>query len=268
MKKNILSILLVIVMVLTLTACVDSTNAQSQMTGTEPIITAEVVADVAKSVPTTVLPEKFLWVDEIWAMSSEEISTYLADLVHISESKTLSSEEMYQLGNYFHSIWWYKEVSGHGEFDFNMEEYATQSYKAFINIYEQASEQNIPLNEMNSWAHIPVTDVLYKYFSSDNFSNAKDIASNGFYELSEEDALLVVKTVFANPVFAENVWIAADALHNSCTEIQEMGWNHLYELADNADKETAKQLKLIVEEMHGTEAANKLLERLEDYSDT
>ena len=263
--KNILSILLVIVMVLTLTACVDNTDAQSETTETAPAVTAELIAEVITSGPTTILPEKFLWVDEIWAMSSEEISTYLADLVYISESKSLSSEEMYQLGNYFHGIWWYKEVSGHGEFDFNMEEYATQSYKAFNNIYEQAIEQQIPLNEIKSWAHIPVADVLYKYFSSDNFSETKNIASNGFYELPEEEALLVLKAVFENPLFATNVWIAIDALHNSSTEIQEMGWAHLLELAKNSDQEVAEQ---IAEAMYDTEAANKLLELLEENSDT
>ena len=240
MKKSIISILLVIVMVLTLTACVDNTGTQTETTEVELIATAESTEETTTPTkPTTALPEKFLWVDEIWTMSQEEVSTYLADLVHISETRALSSEEMYQLGSYFADIWWYKEVCYHGEvdFNFNMEEFETQSYKAFNNIYEQAIEQNIPLNELYSWTWFPAADMLCKYFSSDNFSETMNISCKVFSELSEEDAYLVAKAVFENPLFASNFEIATDALYSTCTEVQEMGWAHLVTLSKSSNPE-------------------------------
>lgn len=266
MKKRILSILLVIVMVLALTACVENTDAHLETSQLVPVATTEDTTEAAISIPTTVLPEKFLWVDEIWAMSSDEISTYLADLVYISESKSLSSEEMFQLGNYFQNIWWYKEVSSNGEFDFNMEEYAVQSYVAFINVHNQAIKQNIPLNELYSWTWIPVDDVLCMYFSSENFSETIDISCKEFYALSEEDALRVAEAVFENPVFATNFEVAVDALYNPCTEVQEMAWEHLASISKSSDLELSRHTEYICDYILGKVLDDKDEEQLIEIS--
>lgn len=223
MKKRILTILLVIVMVLTLTACVvDNTDAQTETT-------------------ELALVDKYrIRRDKLSEMEAEEASDYLEELVHISETETLSLEDMFQLGVDFSEIWHYNELV------YNMEEYKIQANEAYNNVHKKAIEQQIPLNKLYSWTWVPVADVWYKYFSSDNFSETKQICCNGFWELSEEEALLVAKAVFENPLFATNYWIAArDVIHSPYPEVQEMGWTHLVALSKSSDSKVTERTHLI-----------------------
>lgn len=249
MKKGIIGILLVIVMVLTMTACVNKTETQNETTETQLIAIVETRAEVIALKEDMVFLEKSLSVDEIRAMNQEDISAYFEKLLRISETRTLSSEEMNHLGNCFEDIWWYKVVCYPENFKLDMEEFETQSCKVFNNIYEQACEQNIPLNELYSWTSIPVAQVLCKYFSSENFSETKDLSCNIFCELTEEDAHLVADAVFENPVFASNFVVATDALYNTCAEVQEMAWAHLDVLTKSFNPELTAYTEKLCHEL-------------------
>lgn len=233
MKKRIFTIILVIAMVMAMTACVGNT---AQITAAESV--AETIASIKEATDTA----RVRSYNELNTMSNEEISDYMAELVRISETENLSSQDMYELGGYFSNIW-QANVSV-----CNMNEYKVQAYMAFENCYEQAIEQQILLDELYSWTWVPVADVLCKYFSSDNFSEerAKDLFCPAFYALSKEEALLVAEAVFDNPVFANNTWIAGlEVVHSPYTEVQEMGWEHLRALSKSSDSKVTERTSSI-----------------------
>lgn len=242
MKKQTISILLVIVMVLTLTtACVGNTpDAQSKTTEIASITTVESTAEASTSVEETTknISEFYRSYHELKTLSSEEISAYMAELVRISETETLSPRDMECLGICFKEVKLYNQLN---ESASNMDEFKIQATKAFNNCYEQAIKENISLNELYSWVGIPVAEILYKYFSSDNFSDPDNIGCYSFYELSEEDAFFVAKAMFSNPVFALNEAIAVNAIQYPSSEIQEMGWAHFIAISATTNPEVAQR---------------------------
>lgn len=233
MRKHILfSILLVVV--LTMTACVSTRDTYA--TTSEPTIIATIEPKaVTSSEVTAELKVKSLTVDEIEGLTSEEISDLFSEMVHISKTETLGYKDMYQLGLNFHDIWWYNNSAC------NQAELEAKSYETFMNIYAQAIEQQIPMDLIYSWTFTPVSDVLYQYFSSDNFCLTLNVSCSGLYALEENDAIHVAEAFFKNPLFASNCNLAHNAINYPSSTVQDMGWNHLIAISKSSDPEIVSE---------------------------
>lgn len=227
MKKHIISILLSLVIILTMTACVSNdTQLATSKLETIPTVEATVVKTVTTEETEADLKVKTLKLDVIEAMTPEDVSTFFDEMIQLTENETLSYQNMYDIGLNFHDIWWYNNEAC------NQEELNEKSYEAFINIYNQAIEQHITLDKIYSWTFTPLPNVLYMYFSSDNFSSTDDIACASFYKLEEDDAIHVAEAIFGNPLFSTNAFLPFDVLSYPCDEIEEMGWKHLIALSN------------------------------------
>lgn len=230
MKKRLLSTLLVMVIILTMTACVATTDTQSVSSEQSSFDIIELAVEETTSAKKEYkLKVRGLPLDIIEDMSPEDVSTFFDEMVNISKTETLCSQDMYQLGLNFHDIWWYNNANC------NQAELEEKSYETFINIYTQAIEQKISLDEIYSWTFTPVPEVLYTYFSSNNFSSTMNIACAGFYALEEDDAIRVAEAFFKNPLFATNTSFALSALNYPCDIVQDMGWAHLTKLSQSTD---------------------------------
>lgn len=234
MKRNIVSVLLVMALVLSMTACVKS---DAQATTSEAPIIGTVVEQLP-SVPEHVCKLEYLNNCEddrnspILEMTPEEISDYFAEMVHISQTEDLCWSCMNRIGRNFYDIWRINSSAC------DKAEFEAQAIVAFDNVLAQAAEKQIPLDEFDSWERVPVVDVQCKYFSSSNFSDP-DYSCPDIRGLTEEEAIKVAKTFFANPVFANNYWFASGILTTySDKELTDMAWSHLISIS----KSTAPEL--------------------------
>lgn len=207
-KQNIISILLAIVMILTMTACVkDNTQAE-----TEHICPVE---DLNQNVEDD-------RDSPILEMTPEEISDYLAEMVHISETETLCRFDMRRIGQNFYDIWRLNNSAC------DKNEFKAQAIAAFDNIFEQATKQQIPVDYFDTWEYIPITEVLCKYYSSGNFELPEYACLVCTDVLTEEEAIQVAKAYFTNPVFENETYFATSFISeypdNKATEL---AWNHI-----------------------------------------
>lgn len=235
--KRTISIILVMVMVLTMTACVKS---DAQVATSEAAIVATVEPTYVETTISTEAKHKckieYLHYDEdeidqpLLEMSSEEISDYLAEMVHISQTETLCWSCMNRIGANFYVIWKLNKNKS----VYNKDEFEAQAIVAFDNVLAQAAEQQIPIEFYNSWERLPIVEVLCKYYSNTNLSSWYE---TGFVdELSEEELTEVAKVFFANPVFSTNYWLAKEILIvYSNNELADMAWNHLLSLSKSSD---------------------------------
>lgn len=212
MKKHIISILLVMAMILTMTACVAKTdNAEA-----EHECKVEYLRHDDEGIPQ---------------IAPEEISDYLDEMVHISATEDLCWVDMNAMGRNFANIWYfYKSYCDKTEFE-------AQAIAAFNNVFEQANEQNIPLDEIDSWTNVPIAGVLCKYYSSQNFSYPRDpYLLTYFNDLTEEDAIKVAEVFFSNPVFATNTEFAVNLLYYYPNGVAaDMAWEHLIAASKSTD---------------------------------
>ncbi|MGN1327696.1 MAG: hypothetical protein ACI4VQ_06465 [Clostridia bacterium] len=233
MKKGIFSVILLVmalVLTMTITACVSDTQAatsEAKIIGT--------VVEQLPSVPQHECKVEYLNSGEkdgnspIPKMTSEEISDYLAEMVHISQTETLCWSCMDIMGLNFYDIWRLNSSAC------NRAEFETQASVAFDNIFRQASAKQIPVDFFSSWEAVPVAYVQCRYFSSTSFSSTDYLCPN-IDELTEEDSIRVAKVFFANPVFANNYWFATEILKTSSSKaLTDMAWEHLIALSKSAD---------------------------------
>lgn len=271
MKKRIISILLVMVLFCTMTACVGNSNAQSAtVEPTTVVITAPV--KIEPDLKVLALSQ-----EAIISMAPQEVFAWFDEMVQLSKTETLSYQDMQNIARSFKDIWWYDKHT------FERNEYEAKAYEVFINIYNQALERDIPLEDIRYWTWVPVAEIQELYFSSNQFSSTDSIVCDVLGELSEEDATRVAKTFFENPLFDTNCNLPFDAIFqnhykeimqmgverlmtlskSSNPEIADMAFDHILELAKNADEETFELIKQIVAQLCNTENANQLLNALE-----
>lgn len=245
MKKRIISILLVMVTLLTMTACVAKTDEQNTTTAPTIITTVQstteetsatindrkVEVGVGNWVYESELRVKYLRRDDVKEMDSKEISDFLAEMVRISEGG-MSILDMYQMGDNFSNLSNWKYWNYIDDSSFEQEEYEAQAYAAFGNVYELVCSCKIPLDEIYSWEYVPVADVLCKYFSSCNFYRPEDVNGSILIALTEEDVNRVAEAFFDNPVMATNSSVPTAIINcgfdNHTTD---MAWEHLTALS-------------------------------------
>lgn len=237
MKKHFISILLIVVILLAMTGCANS-NAIS----IAPIQTEAEIFETEtfeSEVPETEALEPELEIEylsyaDIGAMKVEEISEYLAKTVNISETATLSVEDMNIIADTFYNIWnQYHSTDYQKEFDL-------QFYTVFCNIHEQTLNYNIPLEQLSSWTHLPVPIVLCEYFSSSNFDFPEALECSALDYLDKEDATKVIETFFANPSMETNTIIPCTLILFGYTDyVQNMAWLHFDNLSKNISPKTS-----------------------------
>lgn len=224
MKKRIISILLVMVTLLTMTACVTASDTQAS----EPTY----IYAVDEKVDVDEVKVKYLRAKDIQEMKQEDFSNFFADMVNISETEILTASDMYQLGHNFYSIWYHKHWNYIDSSSYDEVEFEKHVNEVFENVYEQTIEFGIPLDEISSWESIPVTTILCKYYSSSNFYTTDHLNGYALSFLNEEDVSKVAKTFFKNPLMATNSHIPCAVIHcdydNSVTD---MAWKHLLSLS-------------------------------------
>lgn len=270
MKKYIISVLLVMVVLFTMTACSNSNNHLAVSPSTEPSETLSVEAEVETEVETTAETEaeaptlRYLTRSQVEELGAEEISDFFAEMVSISETETLSADEMDLMGYNFFNIFNENPACDQDELE-------AQSYKAFCNIYEQAIESDVPLEKLSSWTHLPVTSILEKYFSSNNFEIPENACCYALWILSEEDVTKVAESFFKNPVMSVNTRIPCIVImldyNNSATD---MAWLHFEELSKSNSPKTSKDVVSFTEQVCGNiltlndhmEKASKIAENI------
>jgi len=242
MKKSLIfSILLVMDIILTMTACVaktdtrtptfepaETTSIAEHNTEATSVVSTEAVAEETISTEAQLeLKVSPLTRKDVEKMTSKEVSDLFSELVEISFDETLSSQDLEQIGYNFYITW--------RSIDFTPEqqmEFETQSYEAFKNVYNTASEKQIPLEELPHWTSLPVTDVLCKYFASNNFSSVENVCCTGIYDLASEDVFRVAKTIFENSVFRINSYLPCTVIRtNTNASATRIAWDHLIYLS-------------------------------------
>jgi len=223
MKKHIISLLLVMVITLTMTACV--ANADASIPTTESAIIATVVPNEYEGLV------KPIWYDEIAKMNSEEISEYISELVEISNGKDLSLEDMRDMAWNFACIWQTQNISSIHEANFK-----TQFSTAFDNIFAQTVEQQIPLDTLTGWTYVPDASVMCKYLSSSNFDEPDNAKCFSFKDLTDEEKIRVAKAFFENPLLSFNSSVPSTIICNSPSEnITNIAWEHFVTLSKSTD---------------------------------
>ena len=237
MKKSI-SILLIMSILLTMTACSNSDVIAVASTAIETTV-VETTCETASTEPSIdTLPENELKVDylsqsEIDEMGPEKLSAFLSDMVHISETESLSADEMYIIGTNFYYIW-----ETHNS-TYNQDEFNQQTYKAFCNIYDQALQYRIPLDELYCWTFLPVPDILSKYFSCTNFDKPERAYCDAFNFLDAEDVTRVAEVFFANSLMDTNTGIPCILILLDCNDsTTNAAWKHFEELSKNKSPKT------------------------------
>ena len=240
MKKSIIiSILIVMDILLTMTACVKNTDtptfepaettsiAEHNTEATSVVFTEAVAEESISTEADLELKVSPLTRKDVEKMTSKEVSDLFSELVEISFDETLSSHDLEQIGYNFYITW--------RSIDFTAEqqmEFETQSYEAFKNVYNTASNKQIPLEELPQWTSIPVPDVLCKYFASDNFSSVENVCCTGIYDLEAEDVYRVAETMFQNSVFRINSYLACTIIKaDTNASATSLAWKHLIYLS-------------------------------------
>ena len=240
MKKSIISILLIMVITLTMTACI---NFGAEPSATIPVESIEVDNIYEETLPETEskpehesepeLKVQYLSHDEIVEMEQEELSAFYSDMLSLSKTEILSADEMNIIGINFYNIWLKNSA-------YEKEEFDLQSYKVFSNIYEQALENRIPLEEISSWISLPVADILCKYFYSNGFDNPESVSCDLVHLLNIEDFARVCEVFFDNPVMDTNTQIPCNIIQlDYVNYITDMAWNHFDELSRNVSPKTS-----------------------------
>ncbi len=239
MKKSIiLSILVVMDILLTMTACVkntdtptfepaETTSISEHNTEATSVVFTEAFAEESISTEADLeLKVSPLTRKDVEKMTSKEVSNLFSELVELSK-EDLSSQDLEQIGYNFYITW--------RSIDFTSEqqiEFETQAYEAFKNVYNTASEKQIPLEELPHWTSLPVPDVLCKYFASNNFSNVENVCCTGIYDLASEDVFRVAETIFENSVFRINSYLPCTVIRtNTNASATRIAWDHLIYLS-------------------------------------
>lgn len=248
MKKRITSILLVMVIIFTMTACVKNTDTQLATSEATTNATIE-VANAEATEPTVdilhsvnlygVIYESELNVkpvktETLKMMTTEEVSNFFAEMVRMSEEENLSAADMHIIGHNFEYIWDRNHFDNYPTFE--QSDFEAQAYKAFCNIYDKALKEQLPLEELSVWADIPVADVLYKYFSSSNFYAPEFVYGFGIRWLKEEDFIRVTEAFFNNPLMDNNCDFPHQVIMCDINETAtDMAWEHLVTLSKSSD---------------------------------
>lgn len=228
--KNIFSVLLIMVILFTMTACVSESDKLNETT--RPTLITN-VSPTQENHKTIVDP---LWYDELYQMSSDEIFDYVSEVVSLSESEKLSMRNIRNIVWNFSNIWDIFESSP--EKQLKLEEPITQTFE---NIYKNSLEQSIPLEDLSIVTALPFANVMAEYFSSNNFENPEYINCYSFDDLSESNKILVAKAFFANPLFAINSSVPCTIICSSPNEeISDMAWEHYVSLS----KSTSPKLSI------------------------
>lgn len=242
MKKSITGILLVMVIILTMTACVKTHDTEATTSKTISNATVEVANTEAESAAIGLIGDEVehecnveffdrhhygtnAYTSE---MSLEEIAEYLEQMENDSATTRMYRSCIYALGRNISYIW---------ENDIcisNREEFETQTIAIFNNVMKQAKEQNIPMDRIDSWNEVPVAEVLCKYYSSQHFEYPMSpYFSIPFESLTEDEVLGVAKVFFGNPVFATNSTFATYLLYYYPNgEAAELAWKHLVSVSN------------------------------------
>ena len=223
MKKIITSILLVMVIILTMTACVNL--------GTQTVASAE------ENTITETRPERkveYFQHDEETGMlvdPPEDISAYLAEIVHISATEDLDWPDMRAIGRNFSDIWEIYNSSC------DKTEFEAQAIAAFDNVLEQAHQKNIPMDQIDSWTDVPVVEVLCKFYSNQNVSHpGSPYWFIPFWYLTEDEVISVAEVYFSNPVFATNTVMATALLtYYPDGTAADMAWEHIVSASKSTD---------------------------------
>ena len=232
MKKHIIISLLIVVIILTMTACTHSDIEQAATTPTESTI-AEHTYETSPE-PELEIKIEFLTNSQIQEMDSEKLSTYYSEMINITETKTLSIDDMDIIAKNFSNIWY--NISAHDK-----EEFHQQCYNVFCNIHDQALNNRIPLENLLSWTSIPSPDMLCKYFSSHNFEIPENATCYALNFLDTEDVASVAEAFFANPVMKTNTSVTRLIIVRDCNKsITGMAWKHFKKLSKCTSPETTK----------------------------
>lgn len=238
MQKRIISVLMVVVFILTMTACAKSTTHNTL----EESTTNKEVVNQAKSLSVTLDKEteatepfnpwrmedyiEYIEDTKIATMTLEEVNALAENLVHMSATANLSPRDMYNMGLMFNHIW-------HQCPKYDNTKLEKEFSEAFDNVYKHAKEIGFTLDYLEPWIYTPVPEVIIKYLSSDNFEEPFTILCHSINELSEEDLAVVTEAFVNNPTMVTNARIARSII--CCTDnakTSQMAWEHLIELSN------------------------------------
>lgn len=210
MFKHFFSILLILVMVFSMTAC-SFANTNNQPTTIEE--TTEENLDNS-NIPT--LKVDLINVPLLTEMTEKEISSVMEEMVCISSTEKLSISDMIYMGHNFNNIITFVDPN-------NVNNFEVQVVKAFDNVYTQCLEHQIPLEKLSSWTNIPVADIQIKYFSS-KFFDVENVRCKALYTLEESEAIMIAETIFANPVlFEKSASMIYDVIMCPHSKVQNIG---------------------------------------------
>lgn len=195
MYKHLFSILLVLVMVFSMTAC--SNTKVTESANTEVIVPYLDSASVNEMAPS-------------------EITAMIDEMILLSETKTLSATDMMNMGYNVSNIIYSSP-------NINEKKLNNQIINLFKNVYSQCIEQEIPFENISSWTSIPIAKVQLLYFSGD-FTNVENVDCIALYSLSENEATAVANAIFDNPAYFENsVNMVFEAIMSPYEDVQDLG---------------------------------------------
>ena len=235
MKNQILSIILAFVLVFVMTAC---TKIEEPIPGTEPPIETQFEQQIEVQIEATTeatetldpyrIPDCLEFVDfeTVEAMTLEEVNALSENLVYMSNTACLSPWDMYEMGTMFNFIWDYPQ--------YDKIKFEKEFREAFDNVYQHTIEIGSTIDILEPWIETPVTEVMCKYLSSDNFEKPVEIWSRAINQLSEEDLAIVTKAFVKNPTMAVNADIARSIIcATDNEETANMAWDHLLRLSSS-----------------------------------
>ena len=221
MFKHFFSILLILVMAFSMTAC-GSTSTDNQLTTIEE--TTEANLD---NFNISTLKIDLINVPLLTEMTQEQITSIMEEMVNISSTEKLSISDMIFMGHNFNNIITFVP-------SVNVNDFEIQVIKAFDNVYNQSLEQQIPLEKLSSWTNIPVAEIQLKYFSGE-FFDVEDVNCKALYTLKENDAVMVAETIFSNPaLFEQSAFMIYDAIMCPYSEVQNIGLSVLTQISQTS----------------------------------
>lgn len=195
MYKHLFSVLLILVMVFSMTACSNTKVTESE--NTEVFVPYENSASINE-------------------MTASELTAMIDEMILLSETKTLSATDMMNMGYNVSNIIYSSS-------NINEEKLNDKIISLFKNVYSQCIEQEIPFENISSWTSIPIAKVQLLYFSG-NFTNVEDVDCIALYSLSENEATAVANAIFESSASFENsVNMVFEAIMSPYEDVQDLG---------------------------------------------
>lgn len=262
MKKSIIRILLILLIVLTLSACdiINFTQSTASLiSSSAPPGTVDPNVDSTEfTKPIEITPEfkiKALSPEYVKHLNSQELSSLATEMLELSV-ENLSYDDMLQMGHNFTYI-----ISE----DPKSNSLMSMAFKSLCNVVDYSKSQGFSLSYLYSWANIPTKDVIFKCYSlvcEDSIWGCNAI------NLLEKDDAFVVATVFLHNNYLSNDYLGVlDIVSCKYPDVQKLGLSKLFKMS--MQKEAFPYTHFLCEKLQDNTYENSILtaENLQEIRD-